>query len=182
MVDFWILILQSFYLLLPAGFANMAPVFFAKINFLNIPVDFNKTINGKRVLGDHKTLRGLFFGTIIAIIIVFIQKSLMSIDFFKTISLIDYDNTNFVLLGFILGFGALLGDMLKSFFKRRIDIAPGKDWFIFDQLDWVLVSLLLLHIIYVPPFAIIAICIVLFLIIHILIKQIGYFLRLDKKY
>jgi CDP-2,3-bis-(O-geranylgeranyl)-sn-glycerol synthase len=33
--------------------------------------------------------------------------------------------------------GALTGDAVRSFFKRQMNIAPGKSWFPFDQFDYV---------------------------------------------
>ena len=45
-------------------FVVVTSIFVKKINFLNYSVDFNKTWNGKRILGDHKTYRGFFFGTL----------------------------------------------------------------------------------------------------------------------
>ena len=40
--NYWLLILQCFYFMLPAYFANMAPVIVKKINILNLQIDFNK--------------------------------------------------------------------------------------------------------------------------------------------
>ena len=78
-----LLLLQSFYLLLPAYFANMAPVIFRKINFLNVPVDFGYTLRIKkskgkkdardRIFGNHKTWRGIFFATLAGITIAYLQ-------------------------------------------------------------------------------------------------------------
>ena len=46
------LILQLFYLMLPAYFANMAPVIVKKIfNNLKIPIDFDKKIGNKEIFG-----------------------------------------------------------------------------------------------------------------------------------
>jgi len=59
---------------------------------------------------------------------------------FAEISLVDY--SNWLLFGFLMGFGALLGDMTKSFFKRRLGYAPGKPFIPFDQLDFVVGALL----------------------------------------
>jgi CDP-2,3-bis-(O-geranylgeranyl)-sn-glycerol synthase len=38
----------------------------------------------------------------------------------------------------------MLGDSLKSWFKRRLGIVPGRRWIPFDQLDFVLGGLLAL--------------------------------------
>ena len=71
--SFILLLLSCFYLMLPAYFANMAPVIVKKINFLGIPIDFNKKINDKPIFGKNKTFRGLIFGIIFAMIITYLQ-------------------------------------------------------------------------------------------------------------
>ncbi len=48
------------YFLLPAAFANMAPVIFKRVNFLVYPVDFGLKFRGRRLLGENKTIRGVF--------------------------------------------------------------------------------------------------------------------------
>ena len=55
---------------------------------------------------------------------------------------LDYGSAWIILVGGLLGFGALCGDSIKSFFKRQIGIAPGKSWFPFDQLDYLVGALL----------------------------------------
>jgi CDP-2,3-bis-(O-geranylgeranyl)-sn-glycerol synthase len=44
---------------------------------------------------------------------------------------------------FSLCFGALLGDITESFFKRRVGKQRGEDWIPFDQLDFILGVLVL---------------------------------------
>ena len=43
-----------------------------------------------------------------------------------------------ILFGLLSSAGALTGDALRSFFKRQRGMAPGKSWFPFDQIDYVL--------------------------------------------
>ena len=83
---FMIFLLKCFYLMLPAYFANMAPVIVKKINLFVLPIDFNTQMNNKPVLGKNKTFRGFIFGVIFSIIIVYVQFLLYNIDFFKNIS------------------------------------------------------------------------------------------------
>jgi hypothetical protein len=45
--------------------------------------------------------------------------------------------------GLRFGFGAVAGDAAKSFFKRRLAIAPGSPWIPFDQLDFAVGALVL---------------------------------------
>lgn len=126
----------------PAGVANVAAFFSGKIPLLadfTTSADFGKKFRGRRILGDHKTLRGFIFGTICAILIVYLQIFLYTnISFIKAAIHLDYGSINPIFLGSLLGFGALFGDSVKSFFKRQIGISPGKSWFPFDQVDYIL--------------------------------------------
>jgi len=168
-------ILNIIYLLLPGYFANMSPVFFKKMNFLNYPTDFNKKLNGKRILGENKTFRGIFFGVLVSIPIAYLQK-LINLE--NTI--INYDN--FILIGFLLGFGALFGDLIKSFFKRRLNISPGKPFIPFDQVDHVVFSLLFLSLFYKINFNVFAIAVLTTFPLHMIINYIGYKLKLRDTY
>lgn len=129
------LLLQIIWFFLPATLANMSPVVFKKVPFLNYPVDFNLQFQGKPLLGKNKTYRGFFFGILIAILTISLQKTLYP--YLTNFSLINYNEINTYLLGFLLGQGALFGDSLESFLKRRLNISPGKPWIPFDQIDWI---------------------------------------------
>jgi len=172
------LILKVFYLMIPVYFANMTPVFTRKINFLNYPVDFNKKFKGKPILGSHKTFRGFFFGILAGIIITYIQFLLQRYPAFASISLFDY--SNWIVIGFLLGCGSLIGDSTKSFFKRRANIKPGKPFIPWDQLDYSIGSLLFISFIYLLPWEIIITTLVLNFLLHIVANHLGYYLKIRK--
>lgn len=136
------MLLSSFYFFMPSYIANMMPVFVKKINFLNSSVDFNKEWRGKRIFGDHKTWRGLFFGTLSGVIIFELQRSLYKNGILSGFAQINYSEAPFS-LGILLGFSALFGDLVKSFFKRRWGIRPGQPWVPFDQLDFIIMAIIL---------------------------------------
>ena len=120
--------------LLPAAFANMAPVIFNRTDFLNKPIN-------SKLFGSHKTYRGFFFGILLSIFVIFIQELFSG--FLEGYLLINYSPSfELMFIGVILGFSALLGDLVKSFFKRRRKIKPGQSWIPFDQIDWVLMVLI----------------------------------------
>ncbi len=50
-----------------------------------------------------------------------------------------------ILIGALFGLGAVVGDHLKSFVKRRLGRAPGTMWWPFDQLDYVFGALLFVY-------------------------------------
>ena len=171
-------VLKCAYFMLPAYLANMTPVLVKKIPFLDYPIDFNKKLRGKPILGTHKTIRGIVFGVIAGIVIASIQFSLQAYPFFRNLSFIDY--SNWLAIGFLLGFGALVGDSVKSFFKRRSNIKPGKSFFPWDQLDYSIGSLLFVSFIFLPSWQIALTIIILNLILHIAANHAAYYLRLSK--
>ncbi|MFH1188163.1 MAG: CDP-archaeol synthase [bacterium] len=129
-------ILTSTYFALPAMFANMAPVCCKKyLKFLYKPIDGGKTWRGKPILGSHKTWGGFIVGIITATVVVFLQKLLYQYGSFANISYINYQKESAILVGFLLGFGALFGDAFKSLIKRRFNVKPGDKFFPWDQLD-----------------------------------------------
>ena len=157
----------------------MVPGLFKWVKFLNTPIDFNlKWKDGMEFFGSHKTYRGFFFGILFAILVLWIQ-----INFFpemKKYWLIDYEKWNIFLLGFLFGFGALFGDLVKSFFKRRIKVKPGNSWPVFDQIDWVLGTLIFLTPIKIFSWEIYFYSILIWGLIHPVVNLIGYWLKLKK--
>jgi len=138
-MGFEIIIAQAFWLILPAYIANASAVLVGG----GTPIDFGKKYkDGKRILGDGKTWRGLFIGTLVGMIGGFglsvlafyinkIDPSYITISNFAGFPLM-------IPIIFSICFGALLGDIIESFFKRRIGRKRGEDWIPFDQLDFIL--------------------------------------------
>ena len=179
MSEFTVFILKCFYLMLPAYFANMAPVIVKKVNLFAFPIDFSKTINKKPVLGKNKTFRGLIFGVFFAIIIAYAQFWLYPIGFFKNISFIDYQN--WLLFGFLMGSGALIGDMIKSYFKRRLNIEPGARFAPFDQTDFVFGALIFITPIFNLTLKIFITSLLLSFLLHIFVNHIAFYLKIRKE-
>lgn len=175
------LIIGSIYFMLPAYIANMSPVLLKNyFKSLNVPVDFNKRFLGKPIFGKNKTWRGIIVACLTAVIVFYIQMLLFNFDIFKEISLFDYSNQT-IFLGFLLGFGAIFGDLVKSFFKRRLNKKPGERWIPFDQLDFVVGALLFSSIVYTPLWqSIVSIFIVSFFG-HILVRHFSYWLGITKE-
>lgn len=137
----WDDLLSMLLLLAPAGIANTAPVWFAKLPWLdryNTPIDLGRSYRGVRVFGQNKTYRGLASGFIVGGAVGIVQAYFIS----KSAWLADVDlvkgEVNIVLFGAITGLFALLGDAIESFFKRQSGIMPGKPWVPFDQTDFIL--------------------------------------------
>jgi CDP-2,3-bis-(O-geranylgeranyl)-sn-glycerol synthase len=170
------LILQLLYFMLPAAGANMAPVIFRKfLPLFDKPVDFKRLFRGKRIFGAHKSWGGIVFGTLFGILICFIQ---FYIQYREIYSLFFVDYTYWYVIGFLLSFGALFGDLMKSFFKRQIGIKPGKRFIPFDQIDFSLGALALFSIYQLLPFLYWILIIVGAFFLHITVNHISFFLKI----
>ncbi len=166
------IILQAIYFILPAYIANMAPVLIRWIPIGDYPIDHGRTWRGQRIFGNHKTYRGLIGGSLMGVVTVFFQREMSPYDKLTT--------PQIVLIGLAFGAGALIGDLVKSFFKRQLNIMPGKIWFPFDQLDFVIGALLAVSLFYIPPIEYIIIIILITPPLHFLTNSIAYFIKLKK--
>ena len=173
-------VLMCLYLALPGAVANMMPVFVSRVPFLNIPVDLGYVWRGKRLFGSHKTYRGFFFGVFGAMAAAYVQSILFQYPLFRAISFVDFSQISFLLFGFLIGFGALFGDLVKSFFKRRAGIEPGKSWFPWDQLDLLFGALLFVSFIKVPSLAMILFYLISVPLLHIFFNHLGYWLKIKE--
>ena len=173
---FWLFILKCSYLMLPAYFANMAPVMVKRVNFLAYPVDFGREINKKPVFGRNKTFRGLFFGVLFAVIISYLQFVGHNTEFLRSISFFGYDN--WLMFGFLMGIGALIGDLIKSFFKRRAGIKPGNKFIPFDQSDFVIGALIFIMPVFALTWEIFLTSLVLSFVLDILVNHAAFYLKI----
>jgi CDP-2,3-bis-(O-geranylgeranyl)-sn-glycerol synthase len=179
-----LLILQALYFMLPAYVANMCPVLFkGTFKPLAKPIAPRIKIRGKPIFGTHKTFRGLLVAALAGILIFLLQEWLYNYSFFQTISLFDYKvffQQYSILPGFLLGFGAIFGDLVESAIKRQLDLKPGAKFMPWDQIDFVAGALLFMAIIYVPSWQVILIIFILTPILHIATNHLGYYLKLKK--
>jgi CDP-2,3-bis-(O-geranylgeranyl)-sn-glycerol synthase len=171
---------------LPAGAANVMPIFAAHISALkrfDAPIDFGKTWRGKRIFGSHKTWRGLVAGIIFGTLTLWLQQLLVAHSgWLQTwTARVDYAQIPTLMLGPLFALGALGGDAVESFFKRQRGLPPGQGWFPFDQTDYIIgaaiasvpfVALSLLEYIML---------IVLWLVIHVVASVIGYFMGVKER-
>jgi CDP-2,3-bis-(O-geranylgeranyl)-sn-glycerol synthase len=143
---------RTLYFFLPAYVANMAPVLVQGVLVpLARPIDGGRTFRGRRVLGDHKTWRGLVAGIVAAVLVFGLQRALDEAGIGRGLALVDYD-AHGLWPGFLLGLGTGVGDAVKSFFKRQIGIAPGASWPVFDQLDFMVGAYAFVAVVHLPPF------------------------------
>jgi CDP-2,3-bis-(O-geranylgeranyl)-sn-glycerol synthase len=137
----YIIILQSIWIILPAYIANGSAVLVGG----GIPIDFGKRYtDGRRILGDGKTWQGLFIGTIIGMIGGFCLSIISKIIVQTEYNFIEFEKLDFmgfplmIPILFSITYGALFGDIIESFFKRRAGKERGENWIPFDQIDFVI--------------------------------------------
>ena len=158
----------------------MAPAFLSRVNYFNYPIDNGIKFNNKPLLGKNKTYRGVIGGIIFSIIVSYIQYILYINNIFREINLVNYDLINPLFLGLLMGFGAIMGDLFESLIKRQLNFKPGESFYFFDQTDWVIGTI----IVSIPFFNLniifISLSMIMFFLLHILIKHLGYYLKLEK--
>ncbi len=178
-----LLILATIYLLLPVYLANMAPVIVQRLGYwkqLAKPIDGGLKLFGQDLLGKGKTWRGLIIGVLVAMITVIIQTFFQQIGWLDSIRLINYWELNYLLFGFLAGLGALGGDLVKSFIKRRVKITSGNAWPVFDQLDFIVGFFLLTWLLVVWTPEIVWAAVIITLAVHPVSNLIGYYFKIKK--
>lgn len=171
---------------LPAGLANAAPIFVAKMPGLrqwNAPIDGGQTYRGQRILGAHKTWRGLIVGLITATIALWLQQigAAHSGWLHSWTNQVSYADLPTLIVGPLFGLGALGGDAIESFFKRQRKVLPGHGWFPFDQTDYIIGGALAtapyiqLHFLqYVE-------LLLIWLLVHVVASYVGFLLHLKER-
>ncbi len=168
--DWVALLIFSLLFIVPAYISNASMV----ITGGGKPIDGGRYFrDGRRILGDHKTWNGLKGPLYIGIPISFFMFLLFNILWIPISDIINdataqgqyllYNEPKIFQYYFIGGefpinflvliirivlasYGAVVGDLIGSFLKRRFDIKSGAPFWIVDQLDFVLVALLFVSI------------------------------------
>ncbi len=154
-----------FYLMIPAYLANMAPPVLARYSPWNAPMDFGVSLGKIRIFGNHKTWAGFVIGIFVALLAgLILSKVYWPFDF------------SALVWSFLAGAGALLGDAVKSFFKRRAGIKSGRPWIPFDQIDYTVGALALGSIIFFPGWLNAFLVVFISSFGHIATNHIGYWI------
>ena len=121
------LIGRSLLYVLPAYFSNGAPVLFGG----GRPIDGGRTFrDGRPIFGPRKTVRGFISGVLVGTLTglalgLLLEESPI------------YPKPD-AIMGFLMGLGAMAGDLMGSFLKRRLNRPPGAPAPGLDQLDFLL--------------------------------------------
>ncbi|MFA6328796.1 MAG: CDP-2,3-bis-(O-geranylgeranyl)-sn-glycerol synthase [Candidatus Micrarchaeia archaeon] len=149
--------MQLILFILPAYFANSVPVVLGG----GAPIDGGRKWNdGQRLFGDGKTVRGFFAGVAAGVAVGAVEGILLTggaLDIYAgtfaggavaggsggAAAWLGMGGAAiYVLAGFLLGIGAMAGDLIGSFIKRRQGIARGKPSLVTDQLFFLAIALL----------------------------------------
>lgn len=155
-------------LIFPAYVANAIPVVLGGGH----PIDSGRKMpDGKPVFGSHKTIRGFAVGVIAGTLIGAAEYWLM-----PKVAPADFalPYTFSLLLGFMVSLGALTGDLVHSFAKRRLNIAEGAPLLVVDQVDFVIGAVAFASLVSAPPLLTVGIILVITLPIHLLTNVFAY--------
>jgi len=112
--------LTTIWLFFPAYVANATPVLLHGGG----PVDGGRIWgDGRRILGDHKTVFGCISGVAAGTAFGIVQGNPVQ--------------------SFLFSLGAILGDLVFAFTKRRIGLPPGAPWPVGDQVGFIIVAITL---------------------------------------
>ncbi|MEM3399328.1 MAG: CDP-2,3-bis-(O-geranylgeranyl)-sn-glycerol synthase [Candidatus Micrarchaeia archaeon] len=138
-------------LVLPAYVANSTPTIFGG----GMPMDFGRNFfDGNRILGDGKTWRGFAFGLSAGILTAILEQVFLG--------------GIFLWSGCVLSLGAVCGDVIGSFIKRRMNYKRGAPVPILDQLTFIFFSIILLYPFIPLSWASIVFLLLLTYILHVL--------------
>ena len=157
---------SALWFILPAYFTNATPVVLGG----GPPLDGGRCLgDGRRIFGDGKTIHGFVAGigagTVIGVLQGVAKGPLL----------------HYLSLGFLLALGALLGDLMGSFIKRRLGIERGGALPGLDQLGFVIIALLLASPVEVPSWQAIVAIFLITPALHLATNFIGYKLGLKSR-
>jgi len=129
-----VLIISAIWIMLPAYLPNSV----AAASGGGMPVDMGRCYrDGRRILGDGKTIRGFLVGVSAGILVGLCEIVV------ESAGIVSFIPPHSIICVFTLSIGSLLGDMVKSFFKRRMGIERGGEWILVDQYDFLAGALIL---------------------------------------
>jgi CDP-2,3-bis-(O-geranylgeranyl)-sn-glycerol synthase len=132
-------------------------------------MDFGRSLSdGQRIFGDHKTVRGFASGLTVGAIVGVFESMFLA--------------QNLLPLAFLASLGALLGDMIGAFVKRRLGIKPGGLFPVLDQLDFVVGAAVLASLVFDVSLGTAVIVLLVTPPIHLLANLGAYLLGLKSTY
>ncbi len=134
MPDLFVEFVRALWILFPAYAANGFP----PLARGRRPMDFGKKFfDGRRLLGDGKTWEGFGLGLVAGFVVGALESYLYpALNAYANIYGASLPRMN-ILIGFLIAFGALCGDLAGGFIKRRLKMKRGADAPGLDQLNFI---------------------------------------------
>lgn len=168
----------ALWFILPAYAANGFPVIFGG----GLPIDMGrKFFDGKPIFGSHKTYRGFLAGLAAGVLVSIAQTLVLQAEFAADFErLLPFQFNVFV--GSMIALGALTGDLVHSFVKRRIGKVEGAPLPLADQVDFVIGAILFSILASGSPLPLLTILLILIITVpmHLLTNFIAYMLKMKK--
>jgi CDP-2,3-bis-(O-geranylgeranyl)-sn-glycerol synthase len=144
--------------------ANASPIIAARLfgSHLNQAVDFGLHFNNKPLLGASKTWRGI----IAALLVTILAAIVLHVPWTQ---------------GMLIALGAMLGDLLASFIKRRLGIPSSGMSLGLDQIPESLVPLLLIQTVVDMSWQTILVMVAAFFVVELILSRIGFILHIRKR-
>jgi len=167
-------VIDLFIFILPAYVANATPIVLKTGS--SPPIDMRlKWGDKRRILGKGKTVLGFILGVAVGTLVGALIAS---------VKLFYASFETQVMAAFLMSLGAMTGDSLGSFMKRRLNFPRDKPFYMVDQLSFIIVALLFGYIIgSVPSFvdtAGIVLIIIITIILHVGTNYLAYKLGLKR--
>ena len=173
----------SIWLGLSAWIANATPV----LSGGGRPIDGGRSYrDGRRILGNGKTVKGfivgVFFGTLTGVGQFLAAPYLRPIlaQFVTITPEMDYVLNIGIPVTFLMSVGALTGDVVGSFIKRRVNVKSGDSSPLLDQIGFIIMALIFASPFMIPSPIFVIILTLTTLGIHWLSNVLGYLLGLKK--
>ncbi len=173
-------LIEAIWIILPAYAVNgLVPLVGLKKK--NHPIDSGRRFRSKPILGSGKTWEGLIFGCFIGILIASIEMlAFPYLPFGQSpvpLTIVPMSP----LLGFMLGIGTIIGDVIGSFIKRRVGLPRGSIAPLLDQEDFLLGALLFASFVVSIKIDWILLLVVITPILHLIANIIGFKIRVKKE-
>jgi CDP-2,3-bis-(O-geranylgeranyl)-sn-glycerol synthase len=154
--------------LIPLYVSNSIPV----IIHGKTPLDLNTKLFGKPLFGKGKTV----IGTLAGLTAGTLSGAVITIFFPYSIALV----TDYFGLAMFLSIGAILGDLVKSFFKRRFGIKSGEKWELADQWDFILGGIIISAFFRLPELWLVTILLIATFFIHKAANFLAYSIKIKE--
>ncbi len=171
-------LVEAVWLILPAYAANgLAPLARGK-HYLDGGRNFR---DGKRIFGNGKTWEGSILGVVCAVLVSSIMQFVYPLLPWGTsgvpLTLIQMGP----LAGALLGLGAIIGDLVGSFLKRRLGLPRGHPVPVLDQLDFIVGSFVFVSVVFPTNFSWLILLVIVTPFFHLSANYMAFLLGVKKE-